>query len=238
MNDVPSQPVILGMPGHRSRPRVRDHLVGVTAVDDLTPWYRRVTVDARGLFERWQPDPGAYLLLNLTTDQGAPVQRSYTIRDLTPTSFCFEFVMHDQAGPGCRWAAAAEPGQTLSVSEPPYNLRIPEVSQALLIADPTALPAVASLAVAAGEQMKLTVLVEDNHPDHDQIPLPLSDKAVRWVDVATEACLDEVTAPLDPQDCFLWAAGGRTLAKTVREYARSRFLVPRPAQHIQTYWVG
>ena len=235
MDSISPQSVALGMPGRPARPRVREHLVDVTAVTDLTPWYRRVEYAANGLFDRWTPDPGAYLLLNLTSQNGSPAQRSYTIREATSTTFCCEFVMHGGDGPGCRWAAEARVGTTLSVSEPPYNLSIPDTSQALLVADPTALPAVASLATALGPRMALTVIVEDGHPDHGLIPLPLP---VTWVDSIDEARLDAATAGLDPQNCFLWAAGERRLAKTVREYARQRFVVPRSAQHIQTYWIA
>jgi len=223
------------MPGRAPRPRIREHLVEVIDVIDLTPWYRRIELAANGLFDSWTPAPGAYLILNLTSQNGTPAQRSYSIRHATPNIFCCEFVMHDGGGPGCQWARQARPGTLLSVSEPPYNLSIPDTSQALLIADPTALPAAASLAVALNPRTHLTMLVEDAHQDHDRIPLQMP---VTWVESVDEDLLDEATAGLDPQDCFLWAAGERRLAKMVREYARQRFVVPRPSQHIQTYWIA
>ncbi|MCL2483391.1 MAG: siderophore-interacting protein [Propionibacteriaceae bacterium] len=221
------------------RPRVRDHLVEVVAVEDLTDWYRRVTIDPKGLFDIFTPEPAGYLMLNLPSlDQASLVQRSYTMRSATPESCWLEFVLHTPEGPASRWAASATPGTTLSVSEPPYHLSIPETTQGLLIADASAFAAAACLIQSCDPAMAVTVLLQDGHPDRESIPLPTRDNtSVSWIDSLDQATLESVVAGLDPADCFLWAAGERSLAKTVREFARTSFLVPRPAQHIQTYWI-
>ena len=219
-----------------ARPRIKDHMVEVIAVTDLTPWYRRLAMDAKGLFDSYTPDPGAYLHLNVPVG-ASTLPRSYSIHNITPETFQLDFVLHTPSGPGCEWAAAAEPGTTISVSEPPYSLNIPEASHALIIADPSALAAAISILESVDHRMKVMVLLEDEHPDRDQIPIPTRGNIV-WLDTIDEDVMELATAHLNRHDCFLWAAGERRLAKTVREFARTEFKVPRNAQHIQTYWIA
>jgi len=219
------------------RPRVKDHLVEVMNVVDLTDWYRRVTLDGRGLFDAFTPDPGGHLWLNLPDGNGAPVQRAYSIRAADPPSFQLEFVLHAEPGPARDWALAAAPGTTVSVSEPAYALSLPEKSHALLVADASALAGLGSLLDAWPRAA--TVLVQDDHPDHDRIGLPGGPGInISWYDAVSADVLQHAANGLDPDDCFLWAAGERAMAKTVRDFARGRFLVPRPLQHIQTYWIA
>ncbi len=224
---------------HPQRPRVKNHLVEVTAVENLTRWYRRVTFDAQGLFEMYDPMPGSYLMLNLMDlDVQRPVQRAYSIHRVTPNSFCMDFVLHTPAGPGSMWGSAAKLGSKLSISEPPYILAVPSVSQALLIADPSAVPGVCSLLEGLDTGITVTVLLIDEHPDHDQITLPMRPSTtITWHPEISADLLRVATASLGPADCFCWAAGERHLAKAVKEFVRHDFVVPRTAQHIQTYWI-
>ena len=224
------------MDSPHARPRIKDHMVEVIAVTDLTPWYRRLAMDAKGLFETYTPDPGAYLHLNVPVG-ASTLPRSYTLHGITRETFLLDFVLHTPSGPGSEWAAAAEPGTTILVSEPLYSLEIPEVSHALLIADPSALAAVDSILESVDPQMTITVLLEDEHPDRDQIPISTRGNIV-WLDTIDEDVLELATAHLNRHDCFVWAAGERRLAKTVREFVRSEFHIPRHAQHIQTYWIA
>ncbi len=218
--------------------RVRDHLTEVRAVTDLTDWYRRVSLDPRGLFDQFTPSPGGYLLLNLAQEgrDDRIVQRSYSIAAATPDSFDLEFVLHTPPGPGSLWGAAARPGMVLSVSQPAYAIDLPSCSRALLIADPTALPALRTLTAALSPATAVRILLVDDHPDREAIPLPPGADA-SWVDALDEGALRQVTADLDPDDCFLWAGGERQLAKTIRDHVRGGFPVPRTAQHVQTYWI-
>jgi len=218
------------------RQRIKNHIVEVVEATDLTPWYRRLTIDAKGLFEAATPDPGAYLHLNVPVG-ASTLPRSYSLRGITSDTFQLEFVLHTPSGPGSEWAASAGPGTTISVSQPPYSLKIPQTSRALVIADPSALAGAASILESIGQRMGVTVLLEDDHPDRDRIPIPTRGNIV-WLDTIDDDVLELATAHLDPQDCFLWAAGERQLAKVVREFTRTEFRVPRQAQHIQTYWIA
>ncbi|MCL2736052.1 MAG: siderophore-interacting protein [Propionibacteriaceae bacterium] len=222
------------------RARVKDHEVEVVDVCDLTPWYRRVTVDACGLFESFHPAPGAYLLLNVPgLDDDRVVQRAYSLHSVSSDGFCLDVVLHAPEGPGSAWAARAVPGTRVSVSEAPYALTVPDVPHAVLIADTSAVPAVASLIEGCEPAMAMTVILQDAHPDRDLITLPTRPGVrIAWVDEVTPHDLRDATTGIDPTACFLWAAGERRLAKTVREFARHDFAIPRQAQHVQTYWIA
>ncbi|MDR0959663.1 MAG: siderophore-interacting protein [Propionibacteriaceae bacterium] len=224
-----------------TRARIKDHLVEVTEVTDITPWYRRIEVAANGLLDHLDVAPGIHVLLSVPTlDGSATVQRSYTIHRADPARdrFCFDFILHEPAGPGCHWAATATPGVSVPVSEAPYHLVIPEVSQALLVADTTALPAIDALLETLPDSVSTTVLIEDDHADHDLIPLPDRAASVTWHPALSEEVLAATTGALDPSDSFCWAGGERHLAKLVRDHVRSAWPVPRQQQHIQTYWIA
>ena len=221
-------------------PRVKDHVVTVTGGTDLTPWYRRLTFDPAGLFEVYHPSPASYLLLNLDDPgRGSPVQRSYSVCQVSPTSFALEFVLHPGPGPASAWAAQAHPGSTLSVSEPAYHMRLPELDYGLLIADASAFAAISSLLVAIEPGIQLDLLLLDPHPDREQISLPIRDNTtITWADCLDEDRLRGFTHGIDPAQVFLWGAGERQCAKAIREFVRQEFPVPRTAQHIQTYWIA
>ncbi|MDR0488053.1 MAG: SIP domain-containing protein [Propionibacteriaceae bacterium] len=239
------------MDSQGTRPRVIDHVVTVAQIQDICTGYRRLTMDAGGLFEVFTPMPGGYLMLSLV-DGDAKVQRAYSIHSVTQDSFLLDFVVHDPPGPGCLWASTATVGTQVLVSEPPYHLEIPQTSQALLIADTSALPAAATIADTL--TAKVTLIIVDGDPAHGPDffsrfrDLSHSSKnhdgpiqnqlQVRQLPELSTDSLKNIVASMDPQDCFLWAAGERSLAKQVREFTRQEFQVPRSAQHIQTYWIS
>lgn len=115
--------------------------------------------------------------------------RTYTIRSLDADAcrLVVDFVMHGDNGPASRWAEHASPGDRLQISapnrrfsgeiggfdwEPPAGL-----SQLLLIADETALPAVAGiLEQVAGWDTRPATQAFVEVPSHaDIMPLPAWD---------------------------------------------------------------
>ena len=236
------------MDSQGTRPKVIDHMVMVTAIHEVSPRYRRLTMDSQGLFEFFTPQPAGYLMINLT-DRGSKAQRAYTIHGTTASSFLLDFVIHDPAGPGSQWARQATLGTQVSVTEPLYHVDIPSSSHALIIADTSALPAAATIVQAFTENV--TVILINDDPDldtsvlfpgiFDSNPNQANTKKTVVFHQVPELSTDilrSTTATLTPHDCFLWAAGERNQAKTVREYARQEFQVPRTNQHIQTYWIS
>jgi len=81
--------------------------------------------------------------------------RTYTIRALDAGALTVDFVLHGDEGPASRWAAAAAPGERIQISAPcrhsdaspgGYDWEPPAgVERVLVIADETALPAVAGI---------------------------------------------------------------------------------------------
>lgn len=222
--------------GGVSRPRVKDHRLTVVGVEDFTHWYRRVRFDSHGLFTKMDLLPGGYLLLNLGLGDRV-VQRSYTIAGVEAEQLWIDFVDHEPPGPGCAWARAARPGLELSVSQPSYVWRAPLVDDAVMVADPTATPALNSLLGGLASSTRAKIVIVDGHCDREAIPHP-SDVEVEWVERLDEDCLARATHTMSPDDCYAWVAGSRTMVKTARDFFRTIFTLPRSAQHCQTYWIA
>jgi NADPH-dependent ferric siderophore reductase len=86
-----------------------------------------------------------------------PPRCTYTIRALRPSDreVDIDFVLHGSTGPASRWALSASPGETLQIVAPDvgfdgdpggYEWRPPQpLERLLLLADETALPAVAGI---------------------------------------------------------------------------------------------
>ena len=216
------------------RVRVKDHRVTVREVCDFTPWYRRLTMDPEGLFEKYIPPAGGYLLVSVP-EENVTVPRAYSIHGVTADHFYLDFVLHNPAGPGSSWAEAAQVGTHVAVSEPPFHLQIPKVTQVLLIADTSALSAAHSIAESL-ENSQVTLVLVDDHDDRDRLPT-LPGLNTLSVGSLTPEVLSSTTSTMASDDCFVWAAGERALTKTVRDFLRNHFRLPREYHHIQTYWI-
>ncbi|MCC7266346.1 MAG: siderophore-interacting protein [Caulobacteraceae bacterium] len=114
-----------------------------------------------------------------------PPMRTYTIRHLRAEAgeVDIDFVLHGETGPASRWALNAEPGDRVQITAPNaafegevggYEWKPPaELSRVLLIADETALPALAGILedLAAREAPPATqAFVEIPHAD-DALPV-------------------------------------------------------------------
>ena len=211
----------------------RRHPITVVGVSDLTPWYRRLVIHAPGWLDESGLAPAAHIMVEVPGEGTPTVPRAYTPHTFTADGFALDVVLHHPGGPGARWAAAVVPGTTATAWLPPAPLAVPDVRRGLLIGDATAIPALTQLHRAL-DRLELTIVVVEARADRDRIDLT---PGAVWVDTLDDAGLADLTARLDPAGTFLWAAGERRLAKTIREFARSAFPVPRPAQHVQTYWI-
>ncbi|BDM68218.1 siderophore-interacting protein [Streptomyces nigrescens] len=188
------------------------------------------------------------------------VMRSYTIREQRPDAgeFDVDFALHGaepgaavtQGGPASRWAAAARPGDRLTVLAPavPDNggvdFRPPAGTDWILITgDETALPAIAGILswLSPGTQAK--VFLEIGHEDGRQ-PLPtFADADVTWLvrDPATaarhEPVLDALrTAALPEGTPYAWVAGESGTVKAVRRHLVRERGFDRRAVKFTGYW--
>jgi NADPH-dependent ferric siderophore reductase len=122
-----------------------------------------------------------------------PHARNYTIRRFFPETNEIEvdFVLHQPAGFGARWAETAEPGMELALWGPrvAYN-PAEDVDFQLLIGDETGLPAIGAIfdTLRPGDRAHAVILVPDSA---HELPLESAgDVEVTWLHRAT----------LDPND--------------------------------------
>ncbi|MFD8549233.1 siderophore-interacting protein [Streptomyces sp. NPDC059649] len=188
------------------------------------------------------------------------VMRSYTIREQRPDSgeFDVDFALHGaepgasvaKGGPASRWAAAARPGDRLTVLAPAVednggvDFRPPAGTDWILITgDETALPAIAGILswLSPGTQAK--VFLEIGHED-DRQPLPtFADADVTWLvrDAAGaahhEPVLDALrTAELPAGTPYAWVAGESGTVKAVRRHLVRERGFDRRAVKFTGYW--
>lgn len=162
--DAPDQRIKLFFPDAAGRP---------SALADTPDWYAR------------------YKAQDVRT---RPPMRTYTIRALRPEAaeLDIDFVLHGDGGPASRWALAAAPGEPLQIMAPAadftgevggFEWKPPaQPGHVLLIADETALPALAGIleALAARPSPPPTQAFVEI-PDHgDTLPL------ARWPGLALE----------------------------------------------------
>ena len=124
-----------------------------------------------------------------------PDLRWYTIRALRPAAgeIDVDFVLHGDAGPGSRWASAAEPGDEAGFRAGNATYRPPaDGGDHLLAADETALPALSAILEAHGAgPARLRAFVE----------LPDETYRVPSTPRSTSPGCTAVTASRDPRCC-------------------------------------
>jgi len=194
-------------------PSARTHLVEVTAVTDVSPRMRRVTVTGATLsdFAAW---PGQDVVLHLTDDSGSGVRRRYTVRSLDSGArrFNLDFVLHGH-GPGARWAERVVVGQRIEIFGPRGKVAMSDAGWQLFAGDESALPAIAEMARALPTGVTATALIEVAEPVDEQPIASGADLEVRWLhrgttEPGTAELLDEalagVSVPASDRHLFLF----------------------------------
>ncbi|MGO3886173.1 MAG: siderophore-interacting protein [Mycetocola sp.] len=230
--------------------RVANHPVTVVAVDDPTPWYRRITFHAPELAEGLEVFPTLWLRLwvpNTSKGEGFLSQRGYTVVDVRPEdgTFALEFVLHDVAGPAGDWARQITTGTQTEVALTPAHISLPEgTTEVILAGDVTALPAINSWLDSIPDSVSAHVYVEDGHDDREQ--LPRSERsgttAWTWVTPGTERGTELARAvqaqhPSGHASLYAWAAGEKSLIKQLRPVFRDGLGLDRSRHFTQFYWI-
>ena len=179
-------------------PPERDHCpqfsARVTAVTDLTPAFRRVTITAPeisdvalmgpdeyvGLF---MPSPGQGLqmpdyaglnprsTLSRIPEASRPDLRWYTVREhrAALAEIDIDIVSRGHDGPGARWITRVKPGDPVGLrfQTAPYG-SAPDVGHHVLIADETGLPGVLEILSAhkSDPELRFSAIVEVPSEDH------------------------------------------------------------------------
>jgi NADPH-dependent ferric siderophore reductase len=157
--------------------RTPQHRATVSAVTDLTPRMRRVTVTGESL-RGVTPNPAQDAELIFTEDSGRKLRRRYTIRHARPDlgEWDLDVLLHG-IGPGSAWAASAEPGQPVDFFAPRGRITLAEADWHLLVGDESALPAIAALAEALPAGTPAIAVIEVDGPEDE---LPIAAAEVHW----------------------------------------------------------
>jgi NADPH-dependent ferric siderophore reductase len=159
--------------------------------------------------------------------EGAPnmLGRDFTPRRYDPAANTLEidFAIHD-AGPATRWAAQAEPGETLTLGGPRGSFIIPtSFDWHLLIGDETALPAIGRRLEELPLGTRAVVVGEVDGPADELTFRTSANATVTWAhrNGAAAGASDILaktlaTLKLPSGDYYAWAAGESLIAKALR----------------------
>jgi NADPH-dependent ferric siderophore reductase len=188
------------------------------------------------------------------------IMRTYTVRALRPevAELDIEFVLHGMNGPASAWVSEAAPGDEIGLILPfavdttstkgllqsgvDYVPPATSVSR-VLVADETALPALAGILEQLPPAVHATVFVEV--PDIADIrPLPTPGRAdVTWIPQTggpadgPGSLLEALKAAALPFDVdYAWVAGESRMIKQVRRHLVNTVGLPKPAISFQGYW--
>ncbi|MFF3289693.1 siderophore-interacting protein [Streptomyces sp. NPDC003023] len=158
------------------------------------------------------------------------VMRSYTVREQRAEAgeVDIDFAVHEDGGPACRWALAAEPGHRVTVLGPAVadntgvRCRPPQDTDWVLIwADETALPAAAAILewLPAGRKAKVWFEVPRAG---DRLPLESdADADVTWLvrEENAPSAVEAVAAAKLPEGVpYAWIAGESGSVRALRRH--------------------
>jgi NADPH-dependent ferric siderophore reductase len=135
------------------------HAAIVTAVRELTPRMRRLTLQAPTVE---QPRPAQDVEVVLGDKTGRKVKRRYTIRQFRDGNreMDVDALLHGHGGPGAQWAATAAAGDHVQFFGPRGKLELRDADWHLFVGDESALPAFAALIEALPPTQRAIALVE------------------------------------------------------------------------------
>ena len=243
---------------------VRPRRVEVTAVRDLTPRMRRVTLAADDLRDLPTGGPTDHLKLFFPpAGSDDPVEpeigprglvappagtprpyREYTVRRHDPAAgeLDVDFVLHGHGLAG-GWAADARPGRTLWALGPRTSAVVAPRDWYLVGGDETALPAIGRWLETLPAGAPVTVLAEVADADAEQDLPTAADATIRWLhrDGAAPGtthllsdALDGFTPP--PGEGFAWMGAEAAALRPVRRRLRDEVGLGAEAVDLDGYW--
>jgi NADPH-dependent ferric siderophore reductase len=183
------------------------------------------------------------------------IMRTYTVRALRAevAELDIEFVLHGVNGPASAWVSQAQPGEQVGLILPfavdttstkgllqsGVDYVPPATSvRRILVADETALPALAGILEQLPAAVHATVFVEvPDTADIRDLPTP-GGATITWVTPDTGLSLFETLKCADlPFDAdFAWVAGESSMIKSVRRHLVNAIGMPKAAISFQGYW--
>ncbi|OHU80351.1 ABC transporter ATP-binding protein/permease [Mycobacteroides chelonae] len=222
----------------------RDHVATVVGTSQVAPNCVRLTMSAPTLFEDLLHTPAEWLRFWFPDPEGGATehQRAYTIvsTDAQAGEFAIDVVIHEPAGPACRWAGAAQPGMTIPVvAFGSARFEVPEDLPAgfLLIGDSASIPAINSILAALPADVDVEVYLERHSPDDELIALTEHPRRVlHWVDRTDETSLAGAIEARDWSNWYAWAGPEAGSLKHLRKRLKEQFGFPKADVHAAAYW--
>ena len=178
-----------------------------------------------------------YVKLQLGTPE-APVVRTYTVvaPDVAGRTLSIDFVVHGDEGYAGPWAAAARPGDTLTVRGPGGAYAPdPSADWHLLAGDASAIPAIRAALDALPPHAVGDVVVEVAGREHEQPLEGPPGVTVTYVHTGLEAAVRALT--WRPGRVQVFAHGeAQVVMHGLRPYLLTEREVPRPDASVSGYW--
>lgn len=221
----------------------REQAITVTEVEDILPWYRRITFSGPAFINSIELYPSAWVRLWVPSldDPSTLRQRGYTLvnPDKASGTFALDFVLHEPVGAASNWAKNARLGETVEIATSLAKLKLDTaLENYLLLGDATAIPAINSLIDALPETAQITVIIQDEHPDAAALPIRKTPNASLTIVKTSGELIDSLLAKTpDHASSYVWAAGERKVVARIREIVRKQWQLPKAQQHTQYYWI-
>jgi ATP-binding cassette, subfamily B, bacterial IrtA/YbtP len=222
----------------------RDHLATVEETSRVAPHCVRIVMSSPTLFEDITVEPTAWLRFWFPDPDGGGTefQRAYTIVSADPQAgrFSVNIVLHEPAGPACRWAENAKTGMSITLmSLGSSRFVVPGELPAgfLLIGDSASIPAINSILGVLPPDVDVEIYLE-RHCDDDEL-IPITDhprRRVHWVARAGETSLAGAIEDRDWSNWYAWAGPEAGSLKHLRKRLRDTFGFPKSDLHLQAYW--
>lgn len=172
-----------------------------------------------------------------------PDVRWYTVRAHRPEAaeVDVDIVLHGESGPASRWATHATVGDVVGFREGNAPYLAPGDQPQLLVADETALPALAAILESLDGAAEAIVLAEVPHAE-DEVPID-SPVPIRWFHRGTAAPGSEVLAALAtlveqglPPLGYAWLCGEKEIAVQGRRLLVNQAGVDPESIMFSGYW--
>ena len=175
-----------------------------------------------------------------------PILRKYTIRhiDAVAGTVAVDFVLHDDAGPGARFAADARAGDIVGMIGP-GGLTAGSADWYLLAGDETALPAIARILETRSDTARGVAVIEVADASEEQTIDNKSGIELRWLHRngaapgTTTLLTDAVRAvpfPTGDASVFAWAGCEFESFKSIRSYLRTARGLKKDEYLVVSYW--
>jgi|GEM_PF-5097062 NADPH-dependent ferric siderophore reductase len=187
------------------------------------PGFRRIVLS----YSAEEMPLGGYV--KVITDTEGPIARTISISQSSKESFSLDFATHESHGPVATWQRKATVGDELVFKGPgPQSALGYNAQKFLFFGDLTAFPAIRSHLVKIQESSVKEIAIYVGEFLEEA-------KAYFSGDVKFLTSLDEALELLREGDNALWAAGERTLVKSVRDFVKNENLSPKSC-YMSSYW--